>query len=277
MSINGNTKATGIIGYPVEHTKSPLIHNYWFEKHNINGVYIPLCVKPSDFADVIKNISKLGFKGLNITIPHKIQAMELVDVLTKDAQNAGAVNTIIFKNGILEGHNTDIEGFTESIEQKCPDQFIKGPAVLYGAGGAARAICSSLVNSKCPEIRLVNRTISNAENLADIMNSNKIKIFSWDNRSECIDNASLLINATSIGMERGDDLPVDLSKLNSKAVVFDIIYNSIKTKFLRRAAVRGNIVIDGFQMLLNQARLSFNSWFDTMPEITEELYSLVIK
>ena len=229
MIINGKTKLTGIVGYPVEHSKSPLIHNYWFEKYEINGVYIPLLIEPSDLDNVIRNISKMGFKGINITIPHKIRAMELVDVLTKEAKKIGAVNTIVVKkDGILEGYNTDSFGFTQNIEQKCKKQFSKGPAVLYGAGGAARAICYALINSDCPEIRLVNRTISNAEKLADIMNSNKIKIFSWEERSSCIDNATLLINSTPIGMKKGSKLPIDFDKLNSKAVVTDIIYNPIK-------------------------------------------------
>ena len=278
MMINGATKIAGVIGYPVEHSKSPLIHNYWFKKYQINGVYIPLEVKPSDFNDVIKNIAKMGLKGVNITIPHKIKALETVDVLTKEAQKIGAVNTIIVKkDGILEGHNTDSYGFVQNIEQKCPNQFGKGAAVLYGAGGAARAICSALIDSDCPEIRLVNRTTANAEKLANILNSNKVKILSWEKRSECIDEASLVINATSIGLDNKEDLPVELNKLSSKTVVTDIIYGNVKTKFLRRAGVRGNIVIDGLGMLLHQARPSFKAWFGIDPEVTEELCELVIK
>ncbi|MGD9637605.1 MAG: shikimate dehydrogenase [Alphaproteobacteria bacterium] len=276
MNINGKTELAGVIGYPIEHSKSPLIHNYWFEKYNINGVYVPFAVKPSDFDDVVKNLSKFGFKGVNVTVPHKIRAMELVDILSNEAKKIGAVNTIIVKNdGSLIGHNTDSFGFTQNIEQRCPNQISKGPAVLYGAGGAARAVCSALIDGNCPEIRLVNRTASNAGKLAEIMNCNKIKIVDWEYRSECIDDATLIVNSTSLGLDKSSDLPIELGKLNPKAVVVDIIYNDTKTKFLRRAAVRGNIVIDGLGMLLHQARPSFASWFGIDPEVTEELKELM--
>lgn len=269
---------TGIIGYPIEHSKSPLIHNYWLKKNNLNGVYLPLAVKSFDFDEVVKAVFKAGFKGVNITLPHKIKALKIVDTLTKSAQKIGAVNTITFKeNGMLEGDNTDSFGFTQNIIQKCPEQFSKGPAVLYGAGGAARAVCCALIEADCPEIRLVNRTITNAERLAEIMDSNRIKIFSWEKRSECIDSATLLINATSLGMTKEDELPIEFDKLSPKAVVTDLVYNPVKTKFLRRAAVRGNITIDGLGMLLHQAKPSFISWFDLDPEITNELLELLIK
>jgi shikimate dehydrogenase len=279
MKISGKAKIAGVIGNPIDHSLSPKLHNYWLEKYEIDGAYIPISVEKENFSEVFKALPKMGFIGVNITVPYKVDAYNMVDEVSKTAKKIGAVNMVIFdkKTGASYGTNTDAYGFLLNIEKKYEGLTQKGPVVVYGAGGAARAVCAGLVEANAPEIRLVNRTQEKALMIKDELNSDNIKVESWAKRSFALKNAKLVVNTTSVGMKKGEELPIDFTDLAPDAVVTDIIYNPLKTKFIRRAGARGNRTIDGLGMLLYQAQPAFKAWFDKQPEVNDELRNYILK
>lgn len=271
-------KKAGVIGNPIHHSKSPIIHNYWLKKYGISARYDAFEVKPEQLESFVFSLKEKCFSGINVTVPHKVAVMKLMDELSPAAQKAGAVNTIIVrKDGTLFGHNTDGLGFLANIQEKKKDFNIKQkPVVILGTGGAARGVCAALVLAGAPEIRLVYRTREKAENLAKSVGGN-FKLIEWDKKDEVLKDAGLLANATTLGMNGFDPLEIDLSCLNASAIVADVVYSPLKTELLKQAEEKGHITADGLGMLLHQACPAFQAWFDIMPEITPELRKLVLK
>lgn len=274
MILTGKARLAGVMGWPVDHSRSPRLHGYWLDRYGIDGAYVPLAVPPDRFAAALSGLQAVGFRGVNVTVPHKESAFAACDTLDADAKRIGAVNTIRFgEDGAMHGSNTDAFGFIENIRQTV--DWPGGIAVLLGAGGAARAICVALLDAGATEIRLVNRTKRRAEALAAEFGS-KIRVYDWENRCDAELNASLLVNSTSLGMTGQPPLALDLGALPTSAVVNDIVYAPLETPLLAEARGRGNPVVDGLGMLLHQARPGFEAWFGTPPEVTEELRRFVV-
>jgi shikimate dehydrogenase len=258
-----------IVGWPVEHSRSPALHGFWLKQHGINGHYGRLPVEPKRAAleELIAFLKRTpNARGCNLTLPHKIDIMPLLDRIDPLAKHIGAVNTVIKQaDGTLEGRNSDGFGFLEALKQGAPGwQAAAGPAVVLGAGGAARAVVATLVAAGVPELRLVNRTQSSAIDLGVAFTPNdgrRIAIDRWDERDDALDGATLLVNTTSLGMKGQPPLEIDVGRLPPDAVVDDIVYVPLETPLLAAARARGQRCIDGLDMLLHQGRLGFEAWF----------------
>lgn len=279
MSIlSGRAKIAGVLGWPVAHSLSPRVHGYWLEHYGIDGAYLPLPVKPENFVDALKALPKLGFKGANITVPHKEAALATVGTATDRARRIGAVNTVMARpDGSLHGDNTDAFGFTENLKSRRDARIsTMGPAVVLGAGGAARAVCAALLDAQVPTLRLCNRSRERAEVLAAVLGGS-IEVVPWDARAEALKETTLLVNTTTLGMTGQPVLDLDLGNLPENAVVTDIVYTPLKTGLLARAEKRGNPIVDGLGMLLHQARPGFSEWFGVDPDVTVELRKFVLE
>ncbi|WP_142849176.1 shikimate dehydrogenase [Telmatospirillum sp. J64-1] len=278
MIITAKARLAGVMGWPIGHSRSPRLHNYWLQHFGIDGAYVPLAVAPEDFETVLRALPRMGFAGTNVTVPHKEAAMAAVDVLHPLAKRIGAVNTIVtLPDGRLEGRNTDGFGFLENLRQAGTVwRPASGPAVVLGAGGAARAVCVALQDAGCPEIRLTNRSRARAETLAAELGGG-VTVVDWDRRADALDGAALLVNTTSLGMSGQPPLEIDLSALPGSALVNDIVYVPLETDLLARARARGNPVVDGLGMLLHQARPGFEAWFGVLPEVTPEVRDFVLE
>lgn len=278
MIISGKAKLAGVLGWPVGHSRSPRLHGFWLERLGIDGAYVPLAVAPRHFAQAVAALPHMGFKGANVTVPHKEEALTLVDELDPLAERIGAVNTLVVRDdGTIEGRNTDAFGFLENLQQGAPCwQPQAGPAVVLGAGGAARAVCAALVDSGVPEIRVVNRSAARAQQLAEVIGGN-VRIETWDTAAAALDGAALLVNTTTLGMTGQPRLELDLAALPVNAVVNDIVYAPVMTELLTAAEARGNPIVDGIGMLLWQAVPGFEAWFGVRPEVTAELRAFVLQ
>lgn len=276
--LTGRARVAGVIGWPVAHSLSPRLHGYWLRHYGIDGAYIPLPVAPHDLPEVIKALPKLGFVGANITIPHKQAVMASIDHVAALAEKIGAVNTLIVgPDGTMTGISTDGFGFLASLAASQPGwQAAAGPAVVLGAGGAARAIVQVLLEAGAPEISLVNRTEARARALAEHLGG-PIRLIDWRDREAALEGANLLVNASSLGMRGEPALNLSLAALPREAVVADIVYVPLLTELLATAAARGNRVVDGLGMLLHQARPAFAAWFGVEPEVTPELKLCVLQ
>lgn len=276
-TISGAARLAGLIGWPVQHSRSPQLHGYWLAKHKIDGAYIPMAVSPERFGEGFRALAALGFAGVNLTVPHKEAALALVDEADEVSRRIGAVNTVIIRgDGRYEGRNTDAYGFLESLRHDAPGwRANAGPAVVIGAGGAARAVVAGLIDVGVPEIRIVNRTASRAEKLAQDLQG-PIRVVQWDQRARVLDGAALLVNATVLGMTGQPALDLDLARLPPEATVYDIVYVPLETPLLARARTRGNHVADGLGMLLHQGRPGFRAWFGVDPQVTPALRSFVL-
>ena len=266
----------GVMGWPVAHSRSPLIHNYWLQKYGLTGAYVQLPVAPGTLGTAIAGLKALGFQGCNITIPHKVEAMAFMDEIDSVARRMGAMNTIVVQaDGSLKGYNNDGYGYVQSLLDAQPDwRADTGPITVLGAGGAARAVVLSLADRGAQEIRLLNRSPGAAQALADEFGA-PVNALPWADRHAALAGAALLVNTTSQGMHSMPALDLDLSDLPSYALVSDVIYVPLETPLLRAAKARGNPTVDGLGMLLNQARPAFEAWFGVLPEITPELRRLV--
>jgi len=276
--LSGRSRVAGIIGWPVTHSRSPRLHGFWLRRYGIDGAYVPLPVQPERFAEALRALPLLGFAGANVTVPHKEAALASVDRASREARHIGAVNTIVVAaDGTLEGRNTDGFGFSENLRDALPGwSAVAGPAVLLGAGGAARAVAVALLDAGAPEVRLANRTAERAERLAaDI--GGPIRVVGWDDRTAALADASMLVNTTTLGMAGQPPLDLPLDRLPPTAVVNDIIYAPLETALLAAARRRGNPVVDGLGMLLHQARPAFCAWFGVEPEVTPELRRFVLQ
>jgi shikimate dehydrogenase len=278
MIVSGKARLAGVLGWPVGHSRSPRLHGYWLERHGIDGAYVPLAVRPEDFEAAFRALPLLGFAGANVTVPHKEAALRLADVVEPLAGRIGAVNTlVVLADGRIEGRNTDAFGFLENLSRGAPAWVVaSSPAVVIGAGGAARAVCAALQDAGVPEIRLVNRTLDRAAALAAELGA-PIHAVAWGERAACLDGAGLLVNTTTLGMTGQSPLELDLSALAPTAVVNDIVYAPLETDLLARARARGNPVVDGLGMLLWQAVPGFEAWFRVRPEVTNELRRFVLE
>ena len=279
MTLSGSALVAGVMGWPIEHSRSPRLHGFWLERHGINGAYLPFPVAPDTLAEALRALPVLGLRGVNLTIPHKETALALCDDVADQAARIGAVNTIVVgADGRLAGSNTDAFGFIENIRQYSAWQAAAGPAVMIGAGGAARAVAVALIDAGVPALRIVNRTIARAEALAAALATpaTAVSVHDWSDRAALLDGAALLVNTTSLGMHGQPPLDLELDALPADAVVNDIVYVPLETPLLRAAAARGNSVVDGLGMLLHQARPGFEQWFGVRPEVDDELRRFVL-
>jgi len=277
QTLTGKTRIAGIFGWPVDHSRSPRLHGYWLKEFGIDGAYIPLATHPSRLEQGIRALPALGFRGGNITLPHKERALGMVDEATPLARRIGAVNTLVVRaDGSILGDNTDGFGFIANLQQFQPDwRGSAGPALVLGAGGAARAIVVSLIDAGVPEIRLVNRTTRRAEEIAEAVGGN-VRVLPWDARGDALADAALLVNSTNLGMAGQAPLEINLAKLPARAVVYDIVYVPLMTDLLKAAKQHGNPIVDGIGMLLHQARPGFKAWFGPDPQVTDALRAFVL-
>jgi len=268
----------GVIGAPIAHTKSPKLHGHWLYQTGVPGHYIPLHIEPSDLKQTLKMLPKMGFVGLNVTVPHKETVMRLVDIVTDRATLIGAANTLIFKrDGKIQADNTDGYGFIENLTSGAPDwNATAGPALVLGAGGAARAVIAALLEYNTPEIFLTNRTRDRAENLKDIFGP-KVKIIDWVDAANAVEDAALVVNATSLGMQGKPELRVPLDGLRLETVVTDLVYAPLKTTLLETAQDIGCRTVDGLGMLIYQAAPGFKHWFGADPVIDEKTRAILMK
>ena len=276
MSLTGKARIAGVLGWPVGHSRSPKLHGFWLEQHKIDGAYIPLPVAPEHFERAVRALALLGFAGANVTVPHKEAALRLADTVDDVARRIGAANTLTFgADGKISATNTDAFGFIENLRHGAPGFVAKrGPAVVLGAGGSARAVVAALVDDGVPEIRLVNRTLERAQELAKQLGG-PVKPVAWSDRVEAQQGVALLVNTTTQGMTGQAPLDLILDALPKSALVNDIVYVPLVTDLLARAAARGNPTVDGLGMLLHQARPGFRNWFGVMPQVTPELRAAV--
>jgi shikimate dehydrogenase len=258
----------GVIGSPIAHSKSPQLHRHWLKTYGISGHYIPMDVSNDNLKNVLRTLPQMGFVGVNITIPYKEKVMDIADLVTDRAILIGAANTLIFrKDGKIHADNTDGYGFIENLKAGAPQWNPRsGPAAVLGAGGAARAVISSLLEAGVPEIKLSNRTRVRADKLKQDFGS-RIRVYEWVQAGNMMDDADLLVNTTSLGMIGKSELRVPLDGLHSSTIVTDLIYAPLKTKLLATAEEYGCVTVDGLGMLLHQAVPAFERWFGRRPEV----------
>jgi shikimate dehydrogenase len=269
-------KRACVIGWPVEHSRSPMIHGYWLKRHGIDGGYEKRAVGADEIYGFLRDLAAHGYVGANVTVPHKEVALRAADHVDEAARSVGAANTLWLREGALHASNTDIHGFLSNLDDRAPGWDSAGrAAVLLGAGGAARAAVRGLLDRSFTEIRLINRTRERAEELAQFFGS-AVKVLDWERRSEALEGSGLLVNTTTQGM-KGTALDIDLRALPADAVVHDIVYVPLETPLLRQARERGLRTADGLGMLLHQAVPGFERWFGVRPEVTPELRGLIIR
>jgi shikimate dehydrogenase len=266
----------GVMGMPVLHSRSPKLHNYWLAQHGLAGVYVPLEIKVEGLGAALRALPALGFSGCNLTIPHKVLALDIVDKVDPVARRIGATNCVVVgPDGSLEGRNNDGFGYIASILEARPDwRADAGPITVLGAGGAARAIVVSLADKGAKEIRLANRTFARAQALEKEFGG-PVKAYPWEERARLLEGAAMLVNTTSQGMVGQPPLDIALDKLPKTALVSDAIYIPLETPLLAAARQRGNPTVNGLGMLLHQARPAFRDWFGVMPEVTPELRKMI--
>ena len=267
----------GVIGHPIAHSKSPKLHGHWLKTYGLPGHYIPIDVAPENLETVLKTMPQMGFVGANVTIPHKERIMDIADQVTDRATLIGAANTLIFlEDGKILADNTDGYGFIQNLRQGAPEwDPAAGPAVVLGAGGAARAVIASLLDVGVPEILLSNRTRVRAEQLRDDFGA-RVKVVEWVQAGNVIEDGATVVNTTSLGMAGKPELRVPLDGLNKDAVVTDLVYTPLITSFLETAQAKGCTTVDGLGMLLHQAVPGFERWFGPRPEVTDELRAVML-
>jgi shikimate dehydrogenase len=269
----------GVMGWPVMHSRSPMLHNYWLDQYALTGRYLPLAVAPDGLAAALRALHPLGFAGCNLTLPHKQQAMAIVDEVDTVAKRIGAISCVTVRpDGSLAGTNNDCFGFIHSLKQEQPHwRADAGPVVVLGAGGGARAVCYALMQDGANEIRLVNRSLSRAQSLADEFAAPgvSLKAVPWEQRHDALEGAATVVNTTSQGMAGQGALDIRLDALPKTALAADIIYVPLETPFLAAARQRGNPTWNGLGMLLHQARPAWKSWFGLEPTVTAELREMI--
>lgn len=277
MTITGAARLAAILGWPVRHSRSPQLHGHWLDRLGIDGAVLPLAVRPEDLAETFRLLPRIGFAGWCLTIPHKQAALGLVHRLTRTARAIGSVNHVtVAEDGALVGDNTDAFGFLASLQAGAPSwDPAAAPAVVIGAGGAARAVVWALRDAGVREIRVTNRTPARAEGLATAFGPS-VSAIGWQDRAAALGGAGLLVNTTSLGMTGQPPLDLDLGALPPSALVTDIVYSPLETGLLAAARARGTPVVDGLGMLLHQARPLFESWFGVDPVVDDAVRTAVL-
>ena len=268
----------GVIGNPIAHSKSPKLHNYWLSKYKINGFYIPFSVTNDKLETSIKSLIELGFSGVNITIPHKTSVLSFADSITDRAALIGAANTLYFsKSGKIHADNTDGYGFIQNIFDEIPDyDFYDKTALIYGAGGSARAIASALLSSGVKEVGITNRTRSKAQIISENLGA-KVSVVDWRAAPDTITKVDIIINATSMGMVGQPDFSQPISRAKKTALVVDIVYNPLITGLIKEAKELKLKTVGGIGMLINQAVPGFEHWFQKKPQVDEEIRRFIIE
>jgi len=268
----------GVMGWPVMHSRSPMLHNYWFREHGLAGSYVPLAIRPEGLGAALRALPALGFSGANLTIPHKQAALGIVDEVDPIAKRMGAISCVtVLESGSLAGSNNDSFGFIASVLEAFPNwRADAGPIVVMGAGGGARAVVYGLAEQGAREIRVVNRTFGWAKGIERDFGG-PARAVPWPERTEALEGVAMLVNTTSQGMLGQPPLDVSLEKLPGTALVADIIYIPRETPLLAAARARGNSTLNGLGMLLHQARPGFEAWFGVAPEVTPELRRFVLE
>ena len=267
----------GVIGHPIAHSRSPALHGFWLRRYGVKGHYIPMDVAPADLETTLRHLPKIGFVGLNVTLPHKEAILKIADVISDRAALIGAANTLIFrKDGKIHADNTDGAGFVANLRQNAPHWVpAAGPAAVFGAGGAARAVVAALIEVGVPEIRIANRSRPRAEALRADFGA-KLVVYDWVQAANMLEGAATVINTTSLGMAGKPEFRVPLDAIEPGAVVNDLVYNPLKTAFLAEAEERGATIVDGLGMLLHQAAPGFERWFGPTPAVDEATRQAVL-
>lgn len=267
----------GVIGHPVAHSRSPALHGFWLKRYGLKGHYIPLDIAPSDLKSALRMLPKMGFVGVNVTLPHKENLLRIADIVTDRAALIGAANTVIFrKDGKIHADNTDGIGFLANLRQNAPNwQPASGPAAIFGAGGAARAVVAALLDAGVPELRIANRTRLRAEAFQRDFGA-RVSVYDWTQAASMLDGAMTVVNTTSLGMTGKAEFGISLSALQQGALATDIVYAPLKTQFLIEAEDRGAQIVDGLGMLLHQAAPGFERWFGQKPEVDAETRRVVL-
>ena len=276
MNLQDRFLMAGVMGWPVMHSRSPLMHNHWFAQEKLKGVYVPLAIQPGNLEAALRGLHALGFSGCNLTIPHKQKAMQMVDEVDSVAQKMGAISCVAVKDdGSLVGSNNDAAGFIRNVKEFQPEwQAKRGPIVVIGAGGGSRAVCQGLIQEGAQEIRLVNRNSERAQTLMSELGQ-PIKAYPWTDRADLMEGAAMVVNTTSQGMVGQTALDIQLDLLPTDALVTDIVYTPLETPFLAQARMRGNATLNGLGMLLHQGPLGWKAWFGIEPKVTPELRKLL--
>lgn len=276
MIVSGRAKVAAVLGWPVAHSRSPLIHGYWLETHAIDGAYVPLAVRPEHFTAAFRALPKLGFAGANITAPHKEAALRHADVVDPIARRIGAANTAIVEGDRIRVTNTDAPGFLASLTNGAPNwQPATSAALVIGAGGAARAVVAALIDAGVPEVLVSNLTDSRAAGLVRDF-GRPARAIAWAERAGALSQVRLLVNASSAGLTGGPGLDFPLDRIVPETIVVDLVYDPLVTPLLKGARARGCTAVDGLGMLLHQARAGFKAWFGVEPAITDALRERVI-
>ena len=269
---SGTARTAGIAGWPVAHSRSPRIHGFWLRRHAIDGAYVPLPIRPAEFRPAMRGLVAAGFVGANVTIPHKASAFALCDSVDDTARHAGAVNTLVFRDGRIEGSNTDGYGFLADLRSRGINPEA-GPALVLGAGGAARAIAASLLGLGT-RVTVANRSVARAEALANDLLG--VHLIGWDRRSDALRDQALVVNTTPLGMAGHPALAIELDRAEPALVVADIVYVPLETPLLRAAHALGMRAVNGLGMLLHQARPGFASSFGVDPVVDQELRDFIV-
>ena len=267
----------GVLGNPIGHSKSPILHQFWLKQNKIKGFYIPLKVSENDLEMTLRNLPKIGFSGVNVTVPHKESVMSLAKIKTERASLIGSANTLTFlPEGGFKADNTDGYGFMKNLEEQAPVWDPKEAKVLIlGAGGACRAVIGALLESGVEKLHVTNRTQKRAKDLQVFFNS-QIELIEWSEKEELLKSVNTVINATTLGMVGSDELQFSLLKANENTTIVDLVYNPINTPLLVEAHKKGCHVVNGIGMLLHQATPGFKEWYGVKPTITKELLNRVM-
>lgn len=270
-------RRAGVMGWPIAHSKSPDLHGYWLRKYGVDGAYEHVPSPPEMFSADVRQLVAKGWRGANVTLPHKEAALRGADDVTDRAREIGAANTLVFQeDGTILADNTDGFGFFENIRTHFADGRIDRPVALLGAGGAARAVIWALLDAGAPEIRIANRTRDRAEALRGAF-GRRIRVFDWAEAERALPETGLVVNTTSLGMTGAPPLSLDLGAVPDDALATDIVYTPLITPFLTSAAERGLATMDGLGMLLHQARPGFAAWFGVEPEVDDALREIMLR
>jgi shikimate dehydrogenase len=281
MSITGSAKVAGVIGWPIAHSLSPTMHAYWIDKYGVNGAFVPLAVRPEDFARAIDGLCRAGFRGVNVTVPHKEAAFALAARADLAAKITGAANLLLFGEDGITAHNTDSVGLTHCLAERLGPHGLQGKvAAIWGAGGAARAAVLALDRLGAAQIRIFNRTLGRAGAVVAALSGKvapDLASFDYEAWNTEAKGASLLVNATSAGMSATPSLDLPLDVLPPDAWVFDAVYNPLQTGLLKRATARGLKTIDGLGMLMHQAAPAFEAFYEVAPVVDATLRHVLEK